>query len=261
MEITERLRSLIAKAADDCGSVNAFAQRLGIRHTTVRAWIRGLAKKTTRENWGRLLYFLKPYLDEGEYHKHVVDYNRAGVLAVAEASFKRNAPSVAEVIPVDPSRGDFYPVISDAAAANVDTLYYPMADFAIAEAETRQFFASGRPGDFAIRVSGDSMLPWYPTGTLLLVRPNARLQSGDRVVAIFENGDIVFKVFVQKGGKVGLLSINHDGGNDYVFDAEDTSKIRGMYKVIASARDEEKLDHAMSDSGIRHDWQDKIKGW
>lgn len=152
-----------------------------------------------------------------------------------------------------------FPVISDSAAAqNAGTCYYPISDWADEYAEERISFSQGRAGDFVIRVTGDSMLPWYPNGTLVLVRPNVRVTNGERVVAVLADGSVVFKIFAEKGDNIHLFSVNSGDGKDFHF-KKDENAVRAVYPVIQSMRDERALDRAMSDSGIHHGWEEKLK--
>ena len=152
-----------------------------------------------------------------------------------------------------------FPVISDSAAAqNAGTCYYPISDWADEYAEERISFSQGRAGDFVIRVTGDSMLPWYPNGTLVLVRPNVRVNNGERVVAVLADGSVVFKIFAEKGDYIHLFSVNSGDGKDFHF-KKDENAVRAVYPVIQSMRDERALDRAMSDSGIHHGWEEKLK--
>lgn len=164
-----------------------------------------------------------------------------------------------EVDTVDFLQDKRFPIISDAAAAEVNTLYFPLADYANENAEEMQYFQDGQPGDFVIRVSGNSMSPWYPPGTLLLIRPNQRLQNGQRVIAILENGEVLFKIFAGKGNKFGLFSINQADGKNYTFPPHKANEVRGLYQVIASVRNEDRLDREMAARGIRHGWQDALE--
>lgn len=154
-------------------------------------------------------------------------------------------------------RNKLFPVLGEAAAASVDTLSFPLADYAQDHAEELQYFPHGQPGDFSIQVAGTSMLPWYPPGTRLLLRGNVRIKNGERVVVIMEDGEVIFKIFVKADDKIALFSIE-DNGRDYVFDAHNAREIKGIYKVIESFRDEAKLDEAMQQAGIHHRWEDKL---
>ncbi len=152
-----------------------------------------------------------------------------------------------------------FPIISDAAAATVNTSYFPVGEYARTYAEDYVSFTKGCEGDFVIRVIGDSMSPWYPPGTLLLVRPNAVLRNGDRVIAILTDGTILFKLFAEDDSSFYLLSENRQNGKDYKFAKNDFNGVRAMYLVIQSMRDERALDDAKEKQGIVSDWKERIK--
>ena len=94
------------------------------------------------------------------------------------------------------------------------------------------------------------MLPWYPEGTILLVRPNIRLSSGDPVVAVLEGGEVVFRIFYEGSGKVTLASLDGDEKHTYQFDIKDNTYVKTVYKVIQSMRDETAILKAMRESGL-----------
>lgn len=152
-----------------------------------------------------------------------------------------------------------FPIISDAAAASVNTAYLPISDYAVRYAEEYTSFTKGKPGDFVIRVSGDSMAPWYPDGTLLLVRPNVSLINGDRVVAVLADGTILFKVFVEDETAFYLFSENQKEGKDFMFSKTDYDGVRALYLVVQSMRDERALDSAKEQQGIRPDFKSRIQ--
>ena len=152
-----------------------------------------------------------------------------------------------------------FPVISEAAAAQCNTTFIPIADWANEYAEDRVSFSEGRTGDFVLRVSGDSMLPWYPPNTLILARPNERMKNGDRVIAVLGDGSVVFKVFAENKEFFFLLSVNEEDGQDFKFRKNDFCGVRAIYLVIQSMRDERALDRAMDQKGIAHFWEEKIK--
>lgn len=167
-------------------------------------------------------------------------------------SYKPEAMFYTEPITQD----KLFPVLGAAAAANVNTVAYPLAEYARDNAERMVFFPDGQPGDFVIEVSGNSMEPWYPDGTLLLVRGNVKIRRGERVVAIMEDGEVLFKIFADKGDKIALFSID-DKGKDFYFDRSNTYQIKGIYRVIASLRNEAQLDNAMEQAGVHHRWENK----
>ena len=162
-----------------------------------------------------------------------------------------------------PSRGCAVPLISQAAAATVNPVYMPLLDCVKEHSEQNIFFVDAKEGDFCIEVTGESMMPWYPSGTFLLVRPYQDITNGKRVVAVLSTGEILFKIFLKKGNKIVLLSIDGKAGKRFEFDlanpAPDQPFIRYICRVIASQRNEDKLDSAMQEAGITHFWEEELK--
>ncbi len=64
-------------------------------------------------------------------------------------------------------------------------------------------------GSYALEVSGDSMLPLYRDGDIIVVSPTAQLRRGDRVVVRTRDGEVLVKVlFRQTARLVELHSLN-----------------------------------------------------
>lgn len=71
--------------------------------------------------------------------------------------------------------------------------------------------ASGLDGTYALEVSGDSMLPLYRDGDVIVVSPTAQLRRGDRVVVRTRDGEVMVKVLHRQTTKtVELHSLNPD---------------------------------------------------
>ncbi|MCB1507430.1 MAG: helix-turn-helix transcriptional regulator [Hyphomicrobiaceae bacterium] len=67
---------------------------------------------------------------------------------------------------------------------------------------------------YALEVSGDSMLPLYRDGDLLIVSPGAQVRRGDRVVVRTRGGEVTAKVLARKSAKsIELVSLNPDHPN------------------------------------------------
>lgn len=152
-----------------------------------------------------------------------------------------------------------FPVISEAAAATINTTYFPACEYAREYAEEFVSFSKGQEGDFVMKVAGDSMEPWYPSGTLLLVRANTCLQGGDRVIAVLADGTTLFKIFAEDEDSFYLMSENREEGKDYKFAKSDFNGVRALYLVIQSMRDERALDTAKRNLGIPSDWHARMK--
>lgn len=62
---------------------------------------------------------------------------------------------------------------------------------------------------YALQVQGDSMLPLYRHGDVLVVDPAAQVRSGDRVVVKTTGGEVMAKVLTRRTAKsVDLVSLN-----------------------------------------------------
>ncbi|MBX3583630.1 MAG: helix-turn-helix transcriptional regulator [Rhizobiaceae bacterium] len=71
--------------------------------------------------------------------------------------------------------------------------------------------AAAGEGSYALQVQGDSMLPLYRHGDMLVVQPSAPLRKGDRVVVKTTSGEVMAKVLDRRTATVvELLSLNPD---------------------------------------------------
>jgi len=71
-----------------------------------------------------------------------------------------------------------------------------------------------REGVYALEVQGESMLPLYRNGDVLIVDPNTQVRRGDRVVVKTRDGEVMAKVLArQTPDGIELLSLNPDHSN------------------------------------------------
>jgi phage repressor protein C with HTH and peptisase S24 domain len=64
---------------------------------------------------------------------------------------------------------------------------------------------------YALKVQGDSMLPLYRNGDVLIVEPGATTRKGDRVVVKTNGGEVMAKVLERQTAKsIILVSLNPD---------------------------------------------------
>ena len=88
---------------------------------------------------------------------------------------------------------------------------------------------SERPGVYALEVSGDSMLPLYRDGDILVVEPGAQVRRGDRVVVRSREGEVMAKVLSRQNSRtIELVSLNPDHPNR----SFDLSDIDWMARII-----------------------------
>jgi phage repressor protein C with HTH and peptisase S24 domain len=72
-----------------------------------------------------------------------------------------------------------------------------------------QLPSSSEDGTYALEVSGDSMLPLYRDGDVVVVSPTAQMRRGDRVVVRTKGGEVLVKVLHrQTPRQVELHSLN-----------------------------------------------------
>ncbi|MCX5568352.1 MULTISPECIES: S24 family peptidase [Kaistia] len=69
-------------------------------------------------------------------------------------------------------------------------------------------------GVYALEVSGESMMPLYRAGDIIIVSPTATCRPGDRVVVRTQGGEVMAKVLARKTAKiVELHSLNPEHPN------------------------------------------------
>lgn len=87
----------------------------------------------------------------------------------------------------------------------------------------------GDPNAYALEISGDSMLPVFRDGDLIIVSPAAPIRRGDRVVARTSSGEAMAKQLVRRSARrVELKSLNPNYP-DYTFEL---SAIAWMHRII-----------------------------
>ena len=84
-------------------------------------------------------------------------------------------------------------------------------------------------GAYALQVQGDSMLPLYRNGDVLIVEPSAALRREDRVVVKTRDGEVMAKVLARRTAKViELHSLNPEHPVRHV----PTSEIEWMARIV-----------------------------
>ena len=74
--------------------------------------------------------------------------------------------------------------------------------------------AQSTASSYALKVHGDSMLPLYRNGDVLIVEPGATVRKGDRVVVKTNAGEVMAKVLERQTAKsVSLVSLNPEHPN------------------------------------------------
>ncbi len=130
------------------------------------------------------------------------------VLAVTGASIADFAELV-QLAPGERPRGSRpIPVIGFAQAG--DAGFFDDGGFPVGGSWDEVNFPNTRDENvYALEVSGDSMLPVYRDGDVIIVSPQADVRRGDRVVVKTSDGEVMAKQLVrQTASRVELLSFN-----------------------------------------------------
>ena len=74
---------------------------------------------------------------------------------------------------------------------------------------------------YALQVTGDSMLPLYRHGDVVIVAPGANVRKGDRVVVRTRSGEVMAKILQRKSAKgLELKSLNPDHEDRHIANDE-----------------------------------------
>jgi phage repressor protein C with HTH and peptisase S24 domain len=85
-----------------------------------------------------------------------------------------------------------------------------------------------KAGVYALEVQGDSMMPLYRDGDVLIVEPRAQVRRNDRVVVRTREGEVMAKVLLRQSPRsIELMSLNPDHPNRtlYLVDVEWIARI------------------------------------
>jgi len=73
---------------------------------------------------------------------------------------------------------------------------------------------SRKAGVYALEVQGDSMVPLYRDGDVLIVEPGAQVRRGDRVVVKTRDGEVMAKIILRQTARtIELTSLNPEHPN------------------------------------------------
>lgn len=116
-----------------------------------------------------------------------------------------------------------------------------------------------KEGMFAVRITGDSMTPWYPQGTIVYINGREYPSSGKRVIAKLKNsGEVVFKIFYRHQNKVMLLSFD-DSGRNFIWENPNDNPFVWIYPVKYSFRDEDAIDSEVYLHGVEPQWLARVR--
>lgn len=84
-------------------------------------------------------------------------------------------------------------------------------------------------GSYALEVTGDSMLPLYRDGDIIVVSPTAQVRRGDRVVVRTKDGEVLVKLLHRQTARlVELHSLNADHAPRVI----EVKDIEGLGRIV-----------------------------
>jgi phage repressor protein C with HTH and peptisase S24 domain len=88
---------------------------------------------------------------------------------------------------------------------------------------------SQKAGVYALEVQGESMMPLYRDGDVLIVEPGAQIRRNDRVVVKTRDGEVMAKVLLRQSPRtIELLSLNPEHPNRSL----DLSDVEWIARII-----------------------------
>lgn len=136
-------------------------------------------------------------------YRRLDDHGRHLTRLVMEAELERAEQSMTEARLSEPPKGKVIPLYRTPAAAGY-------ASPAFGEDYDDFTVDNDSPADFAFRISGDSMEPYIPDGSIQLAKRGAIIHDGD-VGLFFVDGDMKCKQYCQDYyGNVHLFSLNRN---------------------------------------------------
>ncbi|MBY5869367.1 LexA family transcriptional regulator [Rhizobium leguminosarum] len=125
----------------------------------------------------------------------------AGSLEQQEVAFPRQGGAIPLLGFAQAGAGGFFDDGGFPAGQGWDVVEFPAAP-------------SQKSGVYALEVQGESMMPLYRDGDVLIVEPGAQVRRNDRVVVRTNEGEVMAKVLLRQSPRsIELLSLNPEHPN------------------------------------------------
>ena len=89
--------------------------------------------------------------------------------------------------------------------------------------------SAGQDGSYALEVAGDSMLPLYRDGDIIVVSPTAQSRRGDRVVVRTRDGEVLVKILYRQTARTLELHSLNPAHPPRLIDIKD---VEGMGRIV-----------------------------
>lgn len=202
VKITKEMRFAIQQAIEEAGSQSELARRSGVDQRNLSRYVSGL-NTMTDHIWAALYPYCASHLP-ADYPAPLRER------PILQTDFGADA----EAMPVtreEAKRFRQVPVLSIAQAAGYEPALEPLCDYLREVTDETALFFDVPDTCFALRITGDSMSPDYPDGSIALVAAGEYPERGDIVAAKLATGQVVIKRYQRKDNVITLESINPAG--------------------------------------------------
>jgi SOS-response transcriptional repressor LexA len=223
--IDRQIRDSITKATEFYGGQSALERICGVSQKNISRYVSGKGYKMSLDFWKKLFPCCRHFIPMDKMDR----YDPQNI-----ENFPQPPPMLQDFTN-NPASGipNFQPVpvISIAQAAEYEPLE-PLVDYLRKVSDRTQLFVDGKDNYFAVEISGDSVSPDYPSGSIALVAAGEFPEHGDIVVAKFSTGQVVIKEFHRENNIISLLSRNPAGQNFEWHIKEKPGFIQWMFPVV-----------------------------
>ncbi len=183
-------------------SPSGLARRAGLDPTAFNKSKRlsadGRLRWPSTESLSKILDATGASLDE---FMALINQNTPGDDGLPSGNFPAQQPSIPLLGFAQAGAGGFFDDGGFPAGQGWDVVDFPTAP-------------NQKAGVYALEVQGESMMPLYRDGDVLIVEPGAQVRRGDRVVVKTREGEVMAKVLMRQSPKsIELLSINPEHEN------------------------------------------------
>lgn len=224
-DVLQALQALIERR----GNPKQAAEFLEIDRSMLHRWLSGQgANSISLKSWLKIKDKLEPYMKKKAPH---LKPHLSG--SYVEAQRPRD-----EAVPIKP-RMNTRPVVGLAQAMTWDALAIPFEDFARDNGEVATVPVEWDGESYVFKVDGESMLPYYVPGTLVLADLRMTPQHGMAVVAkLRTDGSVVIKLFARTEDGFELRPFKDQPGKILSFQGSLASNLEWIGVVKNSHRDD-----------------------
>jgi len=131
-----------------------------------------------------------------------------------------------------------FSAIEDKQLADTFQPYMSIVLWAHDHSMTHISFPAGKDGDIVIVVTDGFLSPPFPINSYLLSRPGACIATGDTVIVLMDNGNILARTFIERDDDFMLVSLVNDESQNLIIPKRGPQGIKLMLRVIQSIRNE-----------------------